>query len=409
MPKVNPAILRWARETAGLSPDQAVRRISLNDARCIPAVQRLMALERGELDVTRPLLLRMAKAYRRPLLTFYLSEPPGQAVRVGDFRSIPEPEIGTEALVDTLVRDIRARQEMVRSILEEDEDIRPLEFVGSITMARGVETVLWSMRQTLRISIDEFRAQRTAEGAFAYLRAKAEDEGGFVLLVGNLGSHHTDISVEAFRGFALADNFAPFVVINDKDAKSAWSFTLLHELAHLWIGATGVSGTSVESRIERFSSDVASAFLLPEQELRQIDVDQASSPEDIAREIGDFAQPRLASRALVVYRLWRADKISEPMYRTLSARFRAEWRASRDEQRACDRGRSGGPDYYVVRRHRLGGALINFVSRALDDGSITPTKAGKVLGVRPRSVATLIQVTLCDALSHRCQRPDYGS
>src|SRR5665811_766713 len=105
MPKVNPAILRWARETAGLSPDQAVRRISLNDARCIPAVQRLMALERGELDVTRPLLLRMAKAYRRPLLTFYLSEPPGQAVRVGDFRSIPEPEIGTEALVDTLVRD----------------------------------------------------------------------------------------------------------------------------------------------------------------------------------------------------------------------------------------------------------------------------------------------------------------
>ena len=62
-----------------------------------------------------------------------------------------------------------------------------------------------------------------------------------------------------------------------------------------------------------------------------------------------------------------------------------------EEQRGRERERGGGPDYYVVRRHRLGGALINFVSRALSDGLITPTKASKVLGVRPRSVAPLIQ------------------
>jgi Zn-dependent peptidase ImmA (M78 family) len=391
MLRVNPAILEWARETAGLSPEQAVRRIDLKDARGVAAVDRLSALERGDVEATRPLLLRMAKAYRRPLLTFYLGEPPGRGERIEDFRSLPERETGTEALVDALVRDIRARQDMVRSILEDDEDTRPIEFIGSIAMPRGVESVLLSIRQTLRLDLSEFRAQRTAEGAFSYLRTKAEAAGVFVLLVGNLGSHHTDISVEAFRGFALADKIAPFVVINDKDAKSAWSFTLLHELTHLWIGATGVSGTSVESRIERFSNDVASAFLLPDQELGQIDVDPATSAEDVAREISGFAAPRLLSRSLVAYRLWRADKIAEHAYRTLSAQFRMEWRISRNEQRERDRERGGGPNYYVVRRHRLGGALINFVSRALNDGSITPTKASKVLGVRPRSVAPLIQ------------------
>ena len=105
---------------------------------------------------------------------------------------------------------------MVRSILEEDEDTRPLEFIGSMAVPRGVEAVRKSIRNTLRISLDEFRAQRTAENAFSYLRTKAEAAGVFVLLVGNLGSHHTDISVETFRGFALADRIAPFVVINDK-------------------------------------------------------------------------------------------------------------------------------------------------------------------------------------------------
>ena len=35
---------------------------------------------------------------------------------------------------------------------------------------------------------------------------------------GNLGSHHTDLEVEVFRGFALADDFAPFVVVNPKDS-----------------------------------------------------------------------------------------------------------------------------------------------------------------------------------------------
>src|SRR3546814_17037769 len=64
--------------------------------------------------------------------------------------------------------------------------------------------------------------------------------------------------IDAFRGFALADPIAPFVVINDRDAKTAWSFTLLHEVAHLWIGATGVSGGHFEGSTEQFCNDVAS-------------------------------------------------------------------------------------------------------------------------------------------------------
>jgi Zn-dependent peptidase ImmA (M78 family) len=278
---------------------------------------------------------------------------------------------------------------MVRSILEDEEEIHPLQFVNSMSFTDGVGSVLASIRRVLRIEITEFRSQRTPGAAFTYLRSRAESAGIFVLLIGNLGSYHSNIPAEAFRGFALADPVAPFVVINDNDAKSAWSFTLLHELAHLWLGATGLSGSSAESGTEQFSNDVASLFLVPDFELADIDLGRSATTESIAKKISDFAALRLISRSMVAYRLWRAKIIPESLWRNLTLRFREEWRATLAMEKTRDR--DSGPNYYVVRRHRLGPALINFVARALSEGTLTPTKASKILGVHPRSVAPLVR------------------
>ena len=57
-----------------------------------------------------------------------------------------------------------------------------------------------------------------------------------------MGNYPSAIDVDVFRGFAIADNIAPFVVINDNDSIPAWSFTLLHEVVHLLLGQTGISG-----------------------------------------------------------------------------------------------------------------------------------------------------------------------
>jgi hypothetical protein len=165
-----------------------------------------------------------------------MTAPPQKGDRGEDFRSVPNRHTDSEKLVDALVRDLRARQATVRDILLDDEEAEPLPFVGSMTMRDGVGAVLASIRQIIGLDLAEFRAQSSPETAFALLRSKVEAAGIFVLLIGNLGSHHTAIDVEAFRGFALADKIAPFVVLNDQDARTAWSFTLLHELAHIWLG-----------------------------------------------------------------------------------------------------------------------------------------------------------------------------
>lgn len=390
MPAVNPDILSWARETAGLSLDEAAVKLGIGTARGVPASDRLAAYERGDRAPSRPLLLRMAKAYRRSLLTFYLSAPPRKGDRGEDFRSLPSQHTAAEPLVDALLRDIRARQSMVRSLLEDDEDTTPLAFVGSMTTDAGADRVLASIQATLGLDLAAFRAQGSVEDGFAYLRSRAEAAGIFVLLIGNLGSHHTNLDVSAFRGFALADPLAPFVVINDQDAKSAWAFTLLHEIAHLWVGASGVSGPWGESQLERFCNTVASSFLLPQDELAGLAVDRRSDREAAHQLITTFAQVRFVSRSMVAFRLFQNQRISAATWEHLSERFREEWRHQRDAQRNRSREQEGGPDYYVVRRHKLGTALLRFVDRSLSDGSLTPTKAGKVLGVKPRGVAPLL-------------------
>ncbi|HRW66042.1 MAG TPA: XRE family transcriptional regulator [Candidatus Competibacter sp.] len=270
MPRINPEILVWARETAGLSLEEGASAVGINAARGRTGVERLAALERGDEEPGRPLLLRMAQKYRRPLLTFYLDKVPRKGDRGQDFRTTPGAgPPAYDATVDALIRDINTRQSLVKSLLE-DEEALSLPFVASANINQGAESVASAIRETLRLNIEEFRWQDSVEAAFKHLRSRIEASGVFVLLIGNLGSHHTNISPEVFRGFAIADPIAPFVVINDQDARTAWSFTALHEVAHLWLGATGISGSSMEARIETFCNDVAGRILLPGDEIQML-------------------------------------------------------------------------------------------------------------------------------------------
>lgn len=390
MPRIQPQILIWARETAGLSLEQAVDKLDINDARGVAAVDRLKALESGEQEPSRPLLLRMAKQYRRPLIAFYMSAPPPKGDRGEDFRTLPaDYSVATGALLDALLRDIKARQAMVRTVLETDEEAKPLPFVGSLRMSQGIAAAVQSLKGILKFDLAAFRAEETAEDAFALLRGAAENAGVFVLLAGNLGNHHTTISLEEFRGFSVADSIAPFIVINDQDAKPAWSFTLLHELTHILLGTTGISGTSTDSEIERFCNDAAGEFLLPTAEVSAFHISKDFN--DALNDISAFAKERNVSRSMVAYKLLRSDRITNELWRSISAAFRDQWLRDRAANRDRNKQKEGGPSYYVVRRHRLGIALLELVQRSLGEGNLTPTKAGKVLGVKPRNVEPLLR------------------
>ena len=391
MPEVKPEIMVWARETAGLTQQEAAGKLGFKDSRNSDAVDKLAALEFGVKEPTRPQIVKMADIYRRPLLTFYLSKPPVKGDRGVDFRTLPaEYSAADDALLDALVRDITARQSMVRAVLEDEEEAEPLTFVNSHRMEDGSVAILASLRAVLNVELRAYRSMPNADAAFAMLRESAENAGIFVLIKGDLGNYRSAIDINIFRGFSIADPVAPFIVINDHDARPAWSFTLLHETVHLLLGQTGVGATDAEDEVERFCDQVAGEFLLPEGELARLNLDNNHGLSAISDQIGRFANEANLSRTMVAYKAFRSDMISRETYGQLSEIYRQQWRTERERTRTQARENEGGPSFYMVRRHRLGGRITNLARRMIAVGALSTSKAPRILGVKSRQVQPLL-------------------
>jgi len=395
---INPSVLKWARETAGLPVDEAASKLGLTSSRRSSASDKLNALEHGETAPTRRQLERMSAVYRRPIVAFYRREIPPPEHKGVDFRSqsvsVPGEITGR---LDALLRDVLVRHRIVKSFLEDDEDFQPLLFVGALSHQASVDEATDFLRRFFDVRAGESPGQGLAssDALFNWLRRKVESQGVFVLLMGNLGSHHTNVSEEAFRGFAIADRVAPFIVINDQDAKAARSFTLVHELVHILIGASGVSGpppiqdeAKSTRTIEGFCNDVAGTFLLPgfaiEVQGRHVSADDAIAAIEV------ISQRHKVSEAMVAYRMWREQAISTEIYRTLNNHYTARWLAFKARQRESSQEHEGGPSYFVVKKHKLGQPILNLVGQAVRSNEMTYTKAAKVLGVSPNNVKKLV-------------------
>jgi len=212
---------------------------------------------------------------------------------------------------------------------------------------------------------------------------------------GSLSCCFSDIGEDVFRGFALADNVAPFVVINDNDAIAARPFTLMHELVHIWLGESGVSGplrNVPENVVEQFCNNTASEFLLPPGSIPDLSNLQDASFDDVSRAVQSLAAVWKVSEPAVAYRLTQNGWIDRKVASQLFAMFVERWRQQKlRDKETRDRDDKTGPTYYVVRRHRLGEGLLDVVRRALQDEIVSHTRAAKILGVGPASVSPLLR------------------
>src|SRR5205814_5491741 len=103
---------------------------------------------------------------------------------------------------------------------------------------------------------------------------EATESAGILVLKSSIaeGNTHRRLSVDEFRGFALSDKFAPLIFINGADARTAQMFTLAHEVAHIWLGESGISNLErtypVGNAIEKYCNSVAAEILLPLEVIR---------------------------------------------------------------------------------------------------------------------------------------------
>lgn len=162
--------------------------------------------------------------------------------------------------------------------------------------------------------------------------------------------------------------------INGKDSKAAQMFTLAHELAHLWLGASGVSDNEARSlpdeATERWCNAVAAELLAPLEAVRAALAGQEPLSDTLQR----LARRFKVSTLVILRRLFDAGRIDNETLNTA-------WQEELEQLKRVASASPGGNFYNTLGAH-VGKRLERAVVVSTLEGQTPFTDAFLLLGVR---------------------------
>ena len=365
---LEPLVLQWARQRAGLSPELLAEKIKIRP-------DRVLAWEdSGRLRFKQA--EKLATVTHTPFGFLFLPQPPEDQLGIPDFRTVGDGAVDSASpdLIET-VQQMQRRQAWMREYLIE-EGTEPLAFIGSARADNLPETIAANMREILDLPNGWAGLAGTWSEALRRFRQHIESAGILIFINGIVGNNtHRKLSVREFRGFVLSDAYAPLIFINGSDAKAAQMFTIAHEVAHLWLGRGGVSNLEMLQPApvpeEQHCNAVAAEFLVPAAELADCwDNAQASGDSYL------FLARRFKVSPIVAAR--RASDL-ELITRTDYVEFYRDYEA--DERRVASK-RSGGGSFWNTQNTRLGKRFGAAVVRAAKEGRLLYRDAYRLTGLR---------------------------
>ncbi|MYH27986.1 MAG: ImmA/IrrE family metallo-endopeptidase [Acidobacteria bacterium] len=360
---VEPELLRWARQRAGLGIDALAGRFP-----------KLNAWERGEIRPTLKQLERFSKATFTPIGCFFLREVPVERVPIPDFRTVAGEGLDRPSanLLDTIYL-CQQRQDWYREFVR-SAGIEPVDFVGSSQLDDDISEAAVRIRRFLGFDIEERRRLPTWTDALRRFIGQADARGVLVMVSGVVGSNsRRSLDPQEFRGFALADPTAPLIFINGKDTKAAQMFTLAHELAHLWLGSSGVSDVEAaeigDQETERWCNRVAAELLVPLLPLKA----EYSARAPLSDELNRLAR-RFKVSTLVILR-----RIHDAGFLTRHA-FRSAYAAEIDRLGGLPGGKGG--DFYLTLGARVSQRFARAIVTSTLEGQTSFSESFRLLGFR---------------------------
>lgn len=303
--KVEPKVLRWVRERAGLSVDDLVS-----------AFPKYREWEAGTADPTLRQLQKLAGKYYLPLFCLSGKEPPTELLNEPPIADLRSEESGggnvvSLNLLDSIF-DCKYRQTWYKEDYVPFAGLDTLGFVGSESPQGDPESVAFRMRGLVGPDISEAKEASSVDDAFASFVSKAEETGIMVMVSGIVGSNtRRRLDPGEFRGFSLSDPVAPLTFVNATVSKPARMFALAHGLAHLWLGKTAlfdaIPYVKGSNRTERWCNRVAAELLVPLQDL-QDEFDRESGLQDEAVRLAKLYK---VSATVIAHRLRDARLITK--------------------------------------------------------------------------------------------------
>ncbi len=372
--KINPEILKWARKTAKISLEKSASAISKTcktdrikewespDCKDFPTVRQVE---------------KLARLYRRPVDVLYLPYIPKDFPPLKDFRKSGDAGLSTALIF--MMRELQEKQEWLSSFLSKKKE-KKLDFVGKFNIKSSTDVVAKDIRKTLNIG-----AIPSTQKPLKYWIEKAEGKRIFISLSSN---YHTRLKLDSdlFKGFVIADKYAPFIFLNSDDWDHGQIFTLVHELAHIWIGVSGISGESelkINSPnnihpVEKFCSEVAVKALLPEDELTVLlpkqNVLTFKNINRLSKKLG-------VSNSSLLNRAFSIQLLNKEKYDSFHREAESLWKEFllKESQKKKS---SGGPNYYIMQLRRSSKAFANIVMDFYKSGKVSGSDASRLLKVK---------------------------
>ena len=374
---INPGIVQWAADRAKVNDVSLAKTLGVR-------FEKLQAWFVGEFRPTFLQARKLAKALRIPFGYLYLQHPPEEPLPIPDLRTVGDhiTAIISPDLRDVL-NDALRKQSWYRDYLR-DHGEGPLPFIGRYTPAAPVEEVAADITRILELFLQHRKAARNWEEFLRILMERAEVAGIWVMRNGVVANNtHRPLNIHEFRGFTICDSVAPLVFINGKDAKAAQIFTLIHELAHLWIGQSGISDLSLalpheydHLQVERFCNSVAAEVLAPAAEFQNQWQPQTQFSENLEQAACYFR----VSSVVAARRAYDLKLVSWQEYFEFYQMQAALWRKATA---------GGGGSYYRNIRVRNGHLFTEAVLTSAKERRLLLRDAGRLLNVNPAKINRL--------------------
>jgi Zn-dependent peptidase ImmA (M78 family)/DNA-binding XRE family transcriptional regulator len=382
---VEPAILNWARSSAGLSIEEAAHSLQTKP-------EKVVAWEGGEASPSMSQLRKMAAAYRRLLSDFYLPAPPAEEPLPHDFRRLP----GDGTFHYSRALRYHLRQAVQRRLLALDLaaelEVELPDLSLRVSKGGDPEQIGDQVRTLLGVSLALQRTWREPRKSYNAWRAAIEGTGVLVFQL-------TGVSPKEILGFSVPERPCPLIAINRKLAPNGRTFTLLHEFVHVLLNQGSICDIEEdvlrppeEQGTEVFCNAVAAAALVPRDALvaeNLVAAYPASPREWNDEELSSLAHTFGVSIHVILRRLLTTGRTTPAFY----AERLTQWRVfeQRPASDSNDEYRRNMPQEVVS---DLGRPFTRLVLDSYLNSRMSLSDVARYLGLRAQQVQKVRELVL---------------
>jgi Zn-dependent peptidase ImmA (M78 family)/transcriptional regulator with XRE-family HTH domain len=371
---VEPAVLQWAVETSGRTPNEIAKKLKVTPS----TFQEWCS---GSVHPTVKQLEDLSRTVKRPLAAFFLSQPPTEAPLPKDYRQLPGKEGKFDPKTVLAIRRARRLRTISRD-LADNLNMPMQSIVKEVKHDEKSQTLASHYRQEFGFSTECQENQlKTPYDVFTFLRTALEKR--------NILVFQMPMRLEDARGFALVNEVPQVIVVNSGDTIEPRIFTLMHEFGHVLKHESGVSmpeRTLFETNVgpvERWCNDFAAEFLFPRLLAEQEFTKYKGSLTDL-KTLGALSRHHKVSKGMLLYNMYKFGFLSQHDYHQFVHQYRLD--AAKGPVAGF---RGEGAEKRVLREK--GHKFVSLVATNYEQGLITRSDALDFLSIKSPSFEKVLR------------------